>query len=179
MPTPVAHTLAGGAVWLLARGRGDLILLILLVFAACAADLDFALNFLTGENYHHYFTHSIALSGIFSIAMYGVARAAKRERPGRDALLAGFAYLTHLFLDSFSKDTTPPYGMEMLWPFSERFVHAPVTLFSDVQRGTLAKLFSLHNWKSVGLEVLLVGPIFLGVWWWTRPRGARPTSHSE
>ena len=79
MPTPVAHALAGTAVYLAARQdparKEDLVLLGGTVFAACAADLDFEISFLTSHNYHHYFTHSLGvrhsflLGGVFSCEM--------------------------------------------------------------------------------------------------------------
>lgn len=170
MPTPVAHALAGTAVYLTAsrgaRSRGeDLGLFAGAVVAACFADLDFGLNFLTGENYHHYFTHSLAFSSLFAIGVYFFARLMKRTSPGRDAWILGIAYLTHLFLDSFSKDTSEPFGMELWWPFADAFFIAPVTLFDDIWRGTLAKLFSLHNWLAVAREVAIVGPFVAYAWW--------------
>ena len=74
MPTPLAHALAGTAVYLSAshgdRRREDLVLFAAAVVAACFADLDFGLNFLTGENYHHYFTHSVVFASLFTIGAY-------------------------------------------------------------------------------------------------------------
>jgi membrane-bound metal-dependent hydrolase YbcI (DUF457 family) len=174
MPTPVAHALAGTAVYLSVsssrytlRGRcgEDLWLFVTAVVAACFADLDFGLNFLTGKNYHHYFTHSLAFSTLFTVAAYFFAKLAKRESPARDAWILGAAYLTHILLDLFSKDTSPPHGMELFWPFSQMFVIAPVTLFDDIWRGTLAKLLGLHNWLAVTREALIVGPLVLIAWW--------------
>lgn len=168
MPTPVAHALAGTAVYLAARKREDLRLYFGAVVAACFADLDFGLNFLTGENYHHYFTHSLVFASLFSAAAFGLAKLSGRDRPGRDAAILGLAYLTHMGLDLFSKDTSPPYGMELFWPFSKEFVIAPLALFDDIWRGTLAKLLSLHNWLAVGREILLLGPVVALAWWWRR-----------
>lgn len=170
MPTPVAHALAGTAVYLSAsRGahgrRENLWLFATAVVAACFADLDFGLNFLTGENYHHYFTHSIAFASLFTMGSYFFARLSKRVAPVRDAWVLGLAYLTHLGLDAFSKDTSAPFGMELLWPFSKAFYIAPFTVFDDIWRGTLAQLLSLHNWLAVGREVLIVGPVVLFLWW--------------
>lgn len=168
MPTPVAHTLAGAGIYLAFRRRDDLWLFAAAVFGACFADLDFGLNFLTGKNYHHYFTHSIAFASLFSLGSYFAARAFGRPEPGRDAWVLGAAYLTHMGLDLFSKDTSEPYGMELWWPFSKEFAIAPVTLFSDIFRGTLAKLLSLHNWLAVAREVAIVGPMVAAVWWWRK-----------
>ena len=164
MPTPVAHALAGTAVYFASRRREDLWLFPAVVVSACFADLDFGLNFLTGENYHHYFTHSLGFASLFSLGTYVAARLAKRPEPGRDTLLVAIAYLTHMGLDLFSRDTSRPYGMELLWPFSERFVIAPLPLFDDIHRGTLAKLLSLHNWLAVGREILIVGPVAFLAW---------------
>ena len=176
MPTPVAHTLAGVAVYLASTKKAltvrswDRFLLLSTVFAACFADLDFGLNFLTGENYHHYFTHSIAFSTLFAMGAYIVLRGLKRTEARRDALILGVAYLSHLALDLFSKDTSPKYGLELFWPFSERFVIAPFWIFDDIWRGTLAKLLGLHNWLAVGREVLIVGPVVGLIWWWRHGR---------
>ncbi len=169
MPTPVAHALAGTAVYLSAsrggRLREDLWLFPAAVVAACFADLDFGLNFLTGNNYHHYFTHSFVFASLFTIGGYFFARLAKRVAPSRDVWILGLAYLTHILLDLFSKDASAPYGLELLWPFSDAFYVAPFTVFDDIWRGTLQKLLALHNWLALAREVLIVGPVVLFVWW--------------
>lgn len=169
MPTPFAHALAGAAVYLSAtrggRGREDLVLFTAAVVAACFADLDFGLNFLTGENYHHYFTHSIAFASLFTIGAYFFSRLRKRVAPGRDAWILGLAYLSHIVLDVFSKDTSAPYGLELWWPFSDAFYIAPFTVFDDIWRGSLEQLLSLHNWLAVAREVLIVGAVVLVLWW--------------
>ena len=170
MPTPVAHALAGTAVYL-STSRGDLVLFAAAVVAAGFADLDFGLNFLTGENYHHYFTHSIVFASLFAIGVYFFSRLRKRVAPGRDAWILGLAYLTHLFLDLFSKDTSPPHGLELGWPLSDAFYIAPFTVFDDIWRGSLGQLLSLHNWLAVGREVLIVGTVVLLFWWRRRHSG--------
>ena len=79
--------------------------------------------------------------------------------------MLGAAYLTHVVLDMFSKDTAAPFGVELLWPFSDAFTISPVLFFDDIWRGTLDKLFGLHNWIAVAREVAIVGPIVLLFWW--------------
>ena len=175
MPTPLAHALAGTAVYLSAshgdRRREDLVLFAAAVVAACFADLDFGLNFLTGEHYHHYFTHSVVFASLFTIGAYFFSRLSKRVAPGRDAWISGLAYLTHILLDVFSKDTSAPYGLELWWPFSDAFTIASFTVFDNIWRGTLPKLLSLHNWLAVAREVLIVGPVVLFCWWRRRQSG--------
>ena len=169
MPTPVAHALAGTAVYLAARQdparKEDLVLLGGTVFAACAADLDFGISFLTSHNYHHYFTHSLGFATLFCLAAYFLAKWAAWPFPARDAWILGAAYLTHIVLDLFSKDTAAPFGVELLWPFSDAFTISPVLLFDDIWRGTLRELFGLHNWLAVAREVAIVGPVVAFVWW--------------
>jgi len=174
MPTPVAHALAGIAVYLASRQdharwprQEDWVLFGSTVFAACAADLDFGIRFLAGHNYHHYFTHSLGFATIFCLAVYFFARWAKRPLPKRDAWMLGVAYLTHIVLDMFSKDTVAPFGVELLWPFSDAFTISPVLFFDDIWRGTLTALFGLHNWLAVAREVAIVGPV-VGLLWWRR-----------
>jgi membrane-bound metal-dependent hydrolase YbcI (DUF457 family) len=171
MPTPVAHSLAGTTIALLAS-RGSPIdkrLFAGSVAAACFADVDFGIGFLVGRNLHHYFTHSLGFTLLFTGAAYLLARALARERPAFDALVLGLSYLSHVLLDMLSKDTAAPYGLELLWPLSSEFYISPVLVFDDIWRGTLAKLFSLHNWLAVGREVLVMAlPTAVAVRWWKR-----------
>ncbi len=174
MPTPVAHALAGTAVYLAARQdqdrQEDSALFAGALFAACAADLDFGISFLAGQNYHHYFTHSLGFATFFGVAAYFFARWVQRPQPGRTAWILAAAYLTHIVLDLFSKDTNAPFGVELLWPFSNGFTIADIIVFDHIRRGTLAELFGLHNWLAVAREVAVVGPVVAVIWWRRRRR---------
>ena len=171
MPTPVAHSLAGTTIALLSSGKRplDRYLFAASVVAAAFADIDFGIGFLIGRNVHHYFTHSIGFTLLFAGVGYLTARAFARDRPAFDALVLGVSYLSHILLDMLSKDTAPPYGLELFWPLSDRFYISPILVFDDIWRGTLAKLFGLHNWLAVGREVLvMVLPTAVALWWWRR-----------
>ena len=171
MPTPVAHSLAGTTIALLSSGKRplDLGLLAGTVIAASIADIDFGISFLIGRNVHHYFTHSIGFTLLFAGTVYLLARAFARERPGFDALILGVSYLSHILIDMLSKDTAPPFGLQLFWPLSDEFYISPVLVFDDIWRGTVAKLFGLHNWLAVAREIFIVGPSSaLGCWWWMR-----------
>jgi hypothetical protein len=86
-------------------------------------------------------------------------------------MLLGAAYLSHVLLDMLSKDSAPPYGLELLWPLSEKFYISPILVFDDIWRGSFAKLFGLHNWLAVARETLVVGPpTALAFSWWMRRR---------
>jgi membrane-bound metal-dependent hydrolase YbcI (DUF457 family) len=173
MPTPVAHSLAGAAVALVSSTQRpfDRKLFIASVAAASFPDVDFGISFLVGRNVHHYFTHSLGFTALFTAAAYLLARASARGRPGFDALVLGGCYLSHILLDLFSKDTAAPYGMQLLWPLSNEFFISPVLVFDDIWRGTLARLFGLHNWIAVAREFLIAGPATaLAFLWWRRRR---------
>ena len=175
MPTPVAHSLAGSTIALLSSGRRplDWKFFAASLVAASFADIDFGISFLIGENVHHYFTHSIGFTLLFAGTAYLLSRAFARERPAFDALVLGTSYLSHLLLDMLSKDTAAPYGLQLFWPLSGEFYISPVLVFDDIWRGTLAKLFGLHNWLAVAREVFVVGPLTaLAFWWWKGRRGA-------
>jgi len=172
MPTPLAHSLAGTTIALFSSGKRplDLKLLAASVIAALFADIDFGISFLVGQNVHHYFTHSLGFTLLFTGAAYLLARALGRVRPELDAMVLGVSYLSHILLDILSKDTAPPYGLELFWPLSDRFHISPILVFDDVFRGTLAKLFGLHNWLAVGREVLILGPPTAVVLLWRKRR---------
>ena len=140
--------------------------------AALVPDLDLLIGPFTGRTYHHYFTHSLGFTGLFAVVVYGVARTMGRASPSRDTLLLTLAYLSHIVLDLLGKDTTPPFGVQLFWPFSDQFFISPVVVFSDVWRGSLSRTFGLHNWLALGREAVLLVPV-VGLSWWLRRRRAQ------
>ena len=172
MPTPVAHFLAGTTIALLSSCQRplDKRFLAASVVGASFADVDFGVSFLIGRNVHHYFTHSVGFALLFAGAAYFLSR----NRPSFTALVLGVSYLSHLVLDMVSEDTAPPYGLQLLWPLSGEFYISPILVFDDIWRGTLAKLFGLHNWLAVAREILIVGPPTALVFLWFRRRQGYP-----
>lgn len=164
MPTPVGHALAGLSVFLAGKSE-DRWFAFACLLAACFPDLDFALTFITGVSYHHTFTHSLGFALFYLLAAYLLVRWRQRPDPLREAVFIGMAYVSHLVLDLFSEDTVAPYGLELFWPFSTAFLISPVSVFDFVLRGTVARLFGLHNWMAVGKEILILAPVVLLAWW--------------
>jgi membrane-bound metal-dependent hydrolase YbcI (DUF457 family) len=142
------------------------------LLAALLPDLDLAIGPFAGRSYHHYFTHSLGFSVLFAGFTYLAMRRLGRVSPRRDALVIASGYLSHILLDMLAKDTTPPFGVQLFWPLADAFLISPVTVFSDVWRGSLALLFSLHNWLAMGREILLLVPV-VGLLWWLRRRRAQ------
>jgi membrane-bound metal-dependent hydrolase YbcI (DUF457 family) len=177
MPTPVGHALGGIAVYVAARGSSrpkDWPLAIAVVVSALLPDLDFAIGPFAGRSYHHYFTHSLGFTVLFAGVSYLGARFTKRAAPFRDAAVLTAAYFSHIFLDFLAKDATPPFGVQLLWPFSDTFYISPVKAFTATWRGSLAKLFGLHNWMAVGLEILVLLPIIALISRWRKRSPAQP-----
>ncbi len=174
VPTPVGHALGGLAVYAGARGarkKKDWTLLGATLVAAVLPDLDLLIGPFAGRSYHHYFTHSLGFTALFAGLAYWAMRRMGRDDPARDAGVIAAGYLSHIILDMLTKDTTPPFGVQLFWPFSDAFFISPVTIFSDVWRGGLAVLFGLHNWLAMGREILLLVPV-VGLLWWLRRRRA-------
>lgn len=176
MPTPVGHALGGLAIYF-ALGRRlqgeNLALAVAATASGVLPDLDFALTLFTGRSYHHYFSHSLGFTSFYFLVCYALARALAKEAPLRPAGVTAAAYLFHVGLDLLAKDTSPPFGTQLLWPFSDRFYISPVLVFTDVWRGSFSKLFGLHNWMAVGLEVMVVGPATALLWRLRRPAQAQ------
>jgi inner membrane protein len=162
MPTPVGHSLAGLGLYLLFNRNynflKDLKGFIPFFIAATAADLDFIPGLLIGEanRYHHGITHSMGASLIAAFIFSLLFRL--NHSFGKRTVIFSLLFLSHIFLDYFSMDTSFPYGVPLFWPLSERYYLSVIPVFIDIQRGNMGLLFSLHNWMAAFREVLIVGP---------------------
>jgi inner membrane protein len=176
MPTPVGHALAGLAISS-ARGaslRHHWPFAAAGVASALLPDIDFLFGFLAGRNLHHYFTHSLGATAIYGAAVYLFCRFAGRQDALRMSGWLTLAYASHLGLDLLSKDTAPPFGIQLFWPFAPDFYLSAVLVFDEVWRGSLAKLFGLHNWLAVAREAVLLAPL-VGLVRWLALRGPGQT----
>jgi membrane-bound metal-dependent hydrolase YbcI (DUF457 family) len=173
MPTPVGHALGGiiTASLLKSNWKKNWLIFALLIFFAELPDIDFLFGIIEGDanKYHHQFTHSFvfvlfaALLGSIIINKLGIMHFSK------SFVLFSVAGASHLIFDLLALDTSEPFGAPVFWPFWNGFVISPVTIFSDVHRSSASSaffpsLFSLHNFKTVLIEVLLLGPILLFLW---------------
>jgi membrane-bound metal-dependent hydrolase YbcI (DUF457 family) len=172
MPSPLGHALAGIGSGLIAGGRitptpagrpGPVWLEhpagLALLFAgiACAPDLDL----LVGN--HNGPTHSVGAAVIVGLAVFAWTR-----RP-RLALAAAAAYGSHVLLDWFNQDDSPPIGVMALWPFSREHFISPWPLLPPVSRRYWLPGFWLHTLKVALLELAVFGT-FAAVAWWHRAR---------
>jgi membrane-bound metal-dependent hydrolase YbcI (DUF457 family) len=82
----------------------------------------------------------------------------------RTAAAVAIAYATHPLLDWLSTDTTPPYGIQALWPLSNDYYLSSLRIFLPVSRRYwLAEAWWL-NLRAVARELLILGPLFWIVW---------------
>ncbi len=176
MTSPVGHGIAGLAGALLVPAdstRARLCLVALFVVSANAADFDFIPGILINDFnvFHRGPTHSIIFAFVWAALVWLVARRFS-TRPVLLATLAGLFYGSHLLLDYFGSDTRAPFGIPLFWPFSDDYHVHGSAFFGGIRHGVpgdslstvVAEVFSVHNFKALGLEILATAPIVLVCW---------------
>ena len=180
MPSPVGHSILAFIITGLRRapdGRKRW-WPALVIFAACAADLDFLPGMLIGgpNRFHHSPTHSITAAGVFTIVLALIFRSLSKVQ----VFLIFAIYLGHVLVDTLAADLGAPYGVPLLWPFDDQYYIAPVTLFSNFSHGAqgegvagvIRDIFSMHNLWTVAIELALLGPL---LWLTERYRRRKPS----
>jgi membrane-bound metal-dependent hydrolase YbcI (DUF457 family) len=164
MPSPVGHALGALAVgWTIAGGTAREDLLKRTVWIAgigLAPDLDL----LIGR--HSMETHSLGAALIVG----GVAawlRWPLASGRARIFLTTALARMSHPILDSMGTDTSSPNGVMLFWPISSEHVVA-VPVFDPISRRWWVPGFALSIAQAVVRELLILGPIAFGAWWWAR-----------
>lgn len=187
MPSPIGHALAGIATaWALAP-KADLVgdgspvgdrspsttrspvpllsvplLSVPLICAGLAMlpDADLMLPFR-----HRTVSHSVGAVIVVTIIAAAVTGQVRRRHVWRTAFLCGAAYATHVLLDWLAADTFFPYGLQALWPFSDRFFISGWDVFGQTER---LRLFTApvlkQNIAAIAQELAILGPILLAVW---------------
>ncbi len=189
MPSPIGHALAGAAIAWTAERRslrarpaprplsaGDGIragaVTLICVGLAAAPDLD-----LLAPYTHRTITHS----ALAVIAVAIVAAVVTGKVTGRivwwvvGACTA--AYASHLLLDWLAVDDVAPRGVQLLWPFDDRWFISGWDLF----RGTARRdVFTLHSMRTNLLAILqesaILGPVAWTAWRWV-VRDSRRANH--
>lgn len=169
MPSPVAHSLMGYTIY---RATGKLHTMpkwprfVFCLFSANAADLDFIPGFivLDPNRFHHGISHSLGWAALYGL-IFGIIGSRTTYTSFRKGLtLSTVLYGSHVLLDFFSMDTTPPYGEPLFWPLTEKYYMSKLILFMDIQRESAANefiwsIFTVHNLAAVGLEILWLMPL--------------------
>lgn len=181
MPSPVAHTLGAYSVLLLlhpkfiqSRYMNSLALGSAFFFGSLA-DADFVVAQFSSARYlqHHFFSHSIPFAIVIGLLCYGIAAAANIQQKARTAFLLFSAYTSHLLLDYMTEDGSKPYGIPLLWPFTEEHFVSPLMLFYSIHRGQWHDIFGPHNLLALIVEIAITGPLALLAYVMARNRLSR------
>jgi inner membrane protein len=172
VPSPIGHVLAGAAVVYagdaIDRRRSPISLVVTCALLGAVADLDLLL-----PRYHRSFTHSLTAVAFIFIVAAAVTGEVTRRRASRlggqarwrVALICACAYASHLLLDWLGSDTLPPYGLQVYWPFINRFFVSGLNLFAETER---RHLFSgptlVQNLWAAAQEVAILAPITGALW---------------
>ena len=170
MPSPIGHVLAGTAVvWAadaIDRRASSVGLVATCAVLAAAPDLDLVL-----PRYHRSFTHSVtAVAVVFIIAAAVTGRVNHSRAAGghprwRVAVLCACAYASHLLLDWLGADTLPPVGLQVFWPFVDRFFASGVDLFAQTERRhPFSGPTLVQNLWAAAQEIAILGPVVLLAW---------------
>jgi membrane-bound metal-dependent hydrolase YbcI (DUF457 family) len=172
MASPIAHSLAGASIYFLSvpaghwreQFRQHWRLITFFAILGNLPDADFILGWLTTgdpNEYHHGWTHSIALA----IGAAALTALVIKIRPGFAANWCWFfaAISSHLLIDFFtgpSLGIQRGYGMPLLWPFTQEMLQAPISLVVGPQHHELQHLLSWHNWVWGAYEAVVFGLLF-------------------
>jgi membrane-bound metal-dependent hydrolase YbcI (DUF457 family) len=119
--------------------------------------------------FHRTATHSItAALVVFIIAVVvtgKVTAVSDTVRHLRAAILAGIAYASHLLLDWLGADNAPPRGIQLLWPFSDRWLISDWDIFRQTARQHfLTAPIIWQNVTAIAQELAILAPIVVLLW---------------
>ena len=177
MPTPIGHALVGVAIaWSAEAIRRTPVRLPArsTVAAACAGlavvpDLD-----LLYPPVHRMMTHSVIALVLAGVIAGAVMQRGDRGAAWRVGILCGLAYASHLLLDWLGGDTKIPAGVQLLWPFSDRWFISSWGIFRPTDLGGFFTAPIIRsNALTVLRELLVLGPVAVATFFWRRRRAGR------
>jgi inner membrane protein len=170
MPLPIGHALAGIAIFQSRSGlffKNKLADALFFIFLANLPDADFLPGLFLGfpNLYHHGISHSLGAALAVALAL-GWIFSRKQGHFRMLSIFAFFSFCSHLLLDFFSKDFTVPYGLPLLWPFSNSYYIAAHPVFLNITRSDRSSsfFFSLlnrHNLDAALREIVLLGGLVI------------------
>lgn len=119
-------------------------------------DVDYAAGFWRGylNTTHQWATHSILWCALVSLGVVGILRVWTRKPAWKYATWVFVLLMSHLLIDMFTEDRMPPYGIPLLWPFSDAPFHFPVHFFGAWSKTALADLWRHENIIVLGRELI-------------------------
>lgn len=179
MPSPVGHTLTGLCGFLLAQRyvipQKQLGLLGGCVLLSLLPDFDVVPGLLLGDPrlFHHQGSHSVTAAGLVGF-LIGCLATWWRLNGRWWGIGGGSLYLSHVILDTFVDDPSPPFGVQLLWPFSDAYFISSVTPlprfdYFDPDVGFIQTMLSFYNLMAMIQEITLLAP-FLAIAWYRHGR---------
>jgi membrane-bound metal-dependent hydrolase YbcI (DUF457 family) len=170
MPSPIGHVLAGVAIAGSAPAavvRRPMTRLVLLCAALAALpDID-----LLYQPLHRTATHSVTAVALVIIVAAAVTGWVTRRNGWPLGLVCGAAWASHLLLDWLGTDVNTPRGIQLLWPFDDRWFISNVDLFLPTERrDPWSAATILKNARAAAQELALMGSVALAVWFARRSR---------
>jgi membrane-bound metal-dependent hydrolase YbcI (DUF457 family) len=102
----------------------------------------------------------------------GVTGWVTRRIDWRVVCVCAVAYASHILLDWLAYDPNPPFGIQALWPFSDRWFISGLNVFRATERRQLFTWAAmLVNIEAVAQEIAILGPIAAAAWWAARTGG--------
>jgi hypothetical protein len=72
------------------------------------------------------------------------------------------AWGSHILLDWFGSDTSPPIGIMALWPFDSGYYQSSLSIFDAISRRYwLPDQFIFGNLRATLKEIVILAPIFV------------------
>ncbi|MER3445440.1 MAG: hypothetical protein C4291_00775 [Candidatus Dadabacteria bacterium] len=173
MPSTIGHSIAGYVIYRAASedaSRLEWRRLFLYCICSNLPDLDFIPGFLLGapNKFHHGVSHSLGFAFGFGFYMSLILLFVKDQSILRSFIIFFGLYFSHVLLDLLSYDSSPPYGVPVLWPITDNYYISPISVFSDIERDRASEafirsLFSLHNFLAILIETVILLPLVIMV----------------
>ena len=184
MASTVGHSLAGFCIHALTSKtssrfpiQNDLTRIAFFVFLANLPDLDFVIGWVWYHRFnaiHGEITHSLLFLVLASL-VFGALSFGPQPFWKRTAVV--FSLIgSHDLIDFFSSQNLglhPAYGIHPFYPFDDRRIGAPVTLFYGIRHKNLDQLLSLENIRTVLYELCVFIPLLLLIRRFTRDADRR------
>lgn len=157
MPSPIGHALgATAAGWLVVRpgrpGRELIIQTAIFAVVGAAPDLDLLIGRHSNE------THSLGAALIVA-TLAAWWRWPVADSRWRVWLAIFAAWFSHPVLDAFAADSSPPFGVMLLWPFSSAHIISSWTVFDSIYRNWHEAVFVPHNLHAAAKEIVVLLPL--------------------
>lgn len=170
MPLPVGHSLSAYAIYDAVNREGYVFswrVLLLFALVTNLPDFDFIPGYFFGDPnlfHRHFMSHSLGAAVVAGLVFGFISSRVKGRSFLFNFCLFGGLYFSHVFLDVFSNDTSQPFGVPLLWPFSHAYFYSPVSIFKAVQKSAgnadfLRSLFVWHNIWAAVWEIIVFVPV--------------------